>query len=173
MKKEELRKVYVAPSESYHQCVVDTLDSLEETPAKHNNHRMIVAICVAAVILTVFTVTAAASGMFGLIATKRGTYGLDVTVENSESSDSTRQGMKLKFGYLPAEYESGESDNSSFNYENEGTYFTACICYTDYYSDDINNVIKTEETEYDGHKTLIISFKEAKNTDKMYYSTLK
>lgn len=176
MKKEDLKKLYDKPSEGFHERVVSTLDSLDETPAKRTHRitgRMIAAVCAAAIVLTAFTISAAATGLFGLIATKRGEYGLDVTVANSESSDIKHQPMKLKFGYIPKEYKTGESNSISYSYSNGETNFNAWIYYTDYYYEDLGNVVKTEETEYDGHKTLIISFREAKNTDTMYYRTIK
>ena len=180
--KKMLNNVYPEVPESFHNAVISTLDSLEaEKPVKFKKRRTtmrIVAACAAVAVIGTFAAAAAATDFFGLYATKRGKYGLDVTVENSKQSDSDHQSMKLKFGYLPEEYkteeyESGKSTNYLSMYENEDNYFNAWIDYTDNYHDDLTNVVKTEETEYNGHKTLIITFKEAKNTDKMYYSTLK
>lgn len=178
MKKEDLRKVYETPSEEFHNCVVSTLDSLDEVPTLRVHRpatRKIVAICAAAAVLTAFTVTAAATDMFGLIASRRGTYGLNVKVENSGTDTAKHQPVKLKLGYLPEAYEKGKSENLYYNYEDDAvdTYFNAWVYYTDQFDYDYTNVVKTEETKIDGHQTLIITFKEAENTDKLFYATLK
>ncbi len=178
MKQEELKKVYGTPSEEFHECVVSTLDSLDAVPVMRlhrTNTKMIVAVCAAAAVLTAFTVTAAATDMFGLTADRRGKYGLNVKVENSDTDKAEYQPMKLKFGYLPKAYAGGRSDSVFYMYEDNAndTYFNAKLYYTDNFDYDYTNVVKTEETEINGHKTLIITFKEAENTDKLFYATLK
>ena len=178
MKKEELKKVYETPSEKFHERVVSTLDSLDAAPVMrlHRTKLKRIAIaCAAAAVLAAFTVTAAATNMFGLTAERRGTYGLNVKVENSDTDTAEYQPMKLKLGYLPKAYESGKSDRLCFTFEDNSidTYFNANLYYTDHFDYDYTNVVKTEEAEIDGHKTLIITFKEAENTDKLFYATLK
>ena len=49
----------------------------------------------------------------------------------------------------------------------------AYIIYCDNFEDDYTNVIETNETVYNGHKTLFITFKEAENTDRLFYSSIK
>ena len=178
MKKEELKKVYETPSEEFHNCVVSTLESLDAAPVmrlRRTNRKRIAALCAAAAVLTAFTVTAAATDMFGLTASRRGTYGLNVKVENSNTDTAEYQPMKLKLGYMPAAYANGRSDSVCYVYEDNtvDTYFNASIYYTEYFNYDYTNVVNTEETEIDGHKTLIITFKEAENTDKLFYAALK
>ena len=178
MKKEELKKIYDTPSEGFHRCVADTLDSLDAAPVirlHRISRKKIVTLCAAAAVLAAFTVTAAATDMFGLMVSRRGEYGLNVKVENSDAGESGHQPLKMKMGYLPDAYADGVFDRVYFNYEdNSGdAYFNAQICYINEYDYDFTNVVKTEETETDGHKTVIITFKEAENSDKMYYSTLK
>ena len=178
MKKEELRRVYETPSEEFHDCVVSTLDSLDEVPkvrVHRPNTRRIVAIGVAAAVLAAFTVTAAATDMFGLIASKKGTYGLNVKVAERSTDTAAHQTVKLKLGYLPEAYEKGKSNSVNYTYEDNAAdaYFYASVYYINQFDYDYTNVVKTEETEIDGHQTLIITFKEAENTDKLYYTTLK
>ncbi len=178
MKQEELKKVYGTPSEEFHECVVSTLDSLDAAPVmrlRRTNRKKIVAVCAAAAVLAAFTVTAAATDIFGLTAERRGKYGLNVKVENSDTDKAEYQPMKLKFGYLPKAYAGGRSDSVFYMYEDNAndTYFNAKLYYTDNFDYDYTNVVKTEETEINGHKTLIITFKEAENTDKLFYATLK
>lgn len=178
MKKEELKKVYETPSEEFHNCVVSTLESLDAAPVMRlhrTNRKRIAALCAAAAVLTAFTVTAAATDMFGLTASRRGTYGLNVKVENSNTDTAEYQPMKLKLGYMPAAYANGRSDSVCYVYEDNtvDTYFNASIYYTEYFNYDYTNVVNTEETEINGHKTIIITFKEAENTDKLFYATLK
>ena len=181
MKKEELKRVYETPSEDFHECVVSTLDSLDSAAlmrlhrTKRNNRKRIAAVCAAAAVLAAFTVTAAATDMFGLIASRRGTYGLNVKVENSGTDTAEHQSMKLKLGYLPEYYEGGISDSVYYSYEDNAgdAYFNAHLYYTDSFDYDFTNVVNTDEKEIDGHKTLIITFKEAENSDKLYYAALK
>lgn len=178
MKQEELKKVYDTPSEEFHDCIVSTLDSLDEVPTLCVHRpatRKIVAVCAAAAVFAAFTVTAAATDMFGLIAERKGTYGLNVKVENSDTDTAEYQAMKLKLNYLPESYANGKSDSVYYMYEDKtnDTYFNAKLYYTDQFDYDYTNVVNTEETEINGHKTLIITFKEAENTDKLFYATLK
>lgn len=178
MKKEELKRVYGMPSEEFHDRVVSTLDSLDAAPVirlRQANRKRIVTVCAAAAVLAAFTVTAAATDMFGLRAERRGEYGLNVKVENSGTDTAERQSMKLKLGYLPESYEGGISDSVYYNYEDNAgdAYFNAHLYYTEYFDYDYTNVVNTEETEIGGHKTLIITFKEAENSDKLYYAALK
>lgn len=178
MKKEDLNTVYGEPSESFHNCVVQTLDGLEEKTYSHSRgsgRKKAIAIVAVAAALCTFTVTAAATNMFGLTATKRGTYGLNVMVESSSKDSAETQPIKLKLGYLPDAYSSGRSGSVCYMYDDKATdtYFNAWIYNTDHFDHDYTNVVKTEETEIDGHNTLIITFKEAENTDKLFYTTLK
>ena len=100
MKKEQLKQVYGVPSESFHNRVVQTLDSLEATPVARSNsskRRKIIAICAVAAVLGTFTVTAAATNLFGLLATRTGTYGLNIKVVNDESSEDNHQSVNMIF----------------------------------------------------------------------------
>ena len=177
--KKMLNNVYPEVPESFHNAVISTLDSLEaEKPVKFKKRRTtmrIAAACAAVAVIGTFAAAAAATDFFGLTATRKGTYGLNVKVENSSTDPAQYQAMKMKFGYLPEAYAGGTSDSVFYNYEDKssGNYFNANLCYTDKFDYDYTNVVKTEEKKIDGHKTLIITFKEAENSDKLYYATLK
>lgn len=176
MKKEDLKTMYGTPGESFHQTVVQTLDSLEEKPngRSHGSKRKkLIAIVAVAAALGMLTFTAAATGLFGLVATRTGTYGLNIKAYDDGSKGSIAQGMNMKFGYMPEAYTKGKIYNSWAEYRADEEYFNAYILYTDDYETDYTNVIETSETEYDGHKTLYITFKEAENRDTLFYASLK
>lgn len=171
---EKLKAAYPTPPESFHNAVTGALGSLEEKkPLKFTGRKTavrIAAACAAVAVIGTFTVAAAATNFFGLTAEKKGTYGLTVTVDGS-TTEYEYQRMNLKFGYLPEKYANGNSYHSWFEYKNGEEYFIAYIEHTDNF--DLLNVIDTQETEYDGHKTIFITFKEAENTDKLEYASLK
>ncbi len=133
----------------------------------------IAAVCAAVAVLGTFTVVAAATNFFGLTATKKGTYGLTVTVDGGSATEYEYRSMNLKFGYLPESYVNNCNYPSRFEYKNGDESFTAYVQHTDNYERDLLNVIDTQETEYDGHKTLFITLKEAENTDKLEYVSFK
>ena len=133
----------------------------------------IAAVCGAVAVLGTFTVVAAATNFFGLTATKKGTYGLTVTVDSGSATEYEYRIMNLKFGYLPESYVNNCHHPSRFEYKNGDESFTAYVQHTDNYERDLLNVIDTQETEFDGHKTLFITFREAWNTDKFEYASFK
>lgn len=174
---EKLKAAYSTPPESFHNAVTKALDSLEETkPLEFTRRRTVRLVAVACAIIALvgtFTVAAAATGLFGLIATRKGTYGLNVTVDSGSTSEYEFQNMNLKFGYLPDSYQNSSSSKNRFEYRKGDEYFNAWIQYIDNFDDDYLNVVETSETEYDGHKTLYMTIKEAENTDKYFYTSLK
>ena len=180
MKKENLKKVYGEPSESFHNRVVQTLDGLEEKSCSHHknsNRKKAIAIVAVAAALCTFTVTAAATNLFGFVTTKTGLYGLNVKMESTEVPEESKQDVDIVFGYMPDIYKkNGSSGGSWFDYRTDDEYFHAYY----YYSDnemvkdvDYTNVIDTFETMYNGHKALFITFKHAENSDVLYYMSLK
>lgn len=180
MKKEDLKKGYGEPSEGFHNRVVQTLDELEEKAYSHSRgsgRKKVIAIIAVAAALCTFTVTAAATNFFGFVATKTGTYGLNVKMESTEVPEESKQDVDIVFGYMPDTYkENGSSGGNWFDYRSDDEYFHAYY----YYSDnemvkdvDYTNVIDTFETMYNGHKTLFITFKQAENSDVLYYMSLK
>ncbi len=135
--------------------------------------KKIMAVCIVAAILGTVTVTAAATNLFGLTTVRTGTYGLNVKVENAQSDQNVFQAMNIRFGYLPDQYASGNLGSSWLNYSHDDEYFNAMIFYGDDNEFDLTNVIDSSETEYDGHKTVLITFKEAENTDRLFYGSFK
>ena len=119
---EMLKKVYPEPPESFHNAVISTLDSLEaEKPLKFTKRRKIVRIaatCAAVAVISSFAVVAAATDFFGLNATKKGTYGLNVTVDTDSTDENEIQLMNLKFGYLPDSYVTRYDNTSCSEYSN-------------------------------------------------------
>lgn len=174
---EKLKSAYPEPPESFHNAVTGALNALDDKkPLKFTKRRTairIAAACAAVAVIGTFAVAAAATDFFGLIATKKGTYGLNVTVESGTASENEYKRMNLTFGYLPESYVNSSNYPSWFDYSNGDEYFNACVEHTNSFDEDYLNVIDTVETEYDGHKTLFITFKEAENTDKLYYVSLK
>ena len=180
MKKENLKKVYGEPSESFHNRVLQTLDGLEGKSYSHHKssgRKKAVAVVAVAAALCTFTVTAAATNLFGFVATKTGTYGLNVKMESTEVPQESRQDVNMTFGYMPDTYkENGRSGGTWFEYRTDDAYFRAYYYYADsemVKDMDYTDVIDTFETVYDGHKVIFITFKEAENSDKLYYKSLK
>ena len=176
MKKEDIKQIYGNPGEGFHNRVVQTLDSLEDTPTVHSGssrRKKIIAICAVAAALGTFTITGAATSRFGLVTTRTGNYGLNVKVETSDSSEKGNQSLKINFGYMPESYSNEKATDSLFEYKKGDEYFNSYIIHANDYEIDMTNVIETSETENDGHKTLIITFKEAENTDRLFYASLK
>ena len=180
---EMLKKVYPEPPESFHNAVISTLDSLEtEKPLKFTKRRKIVRIaaaCAAVAVISSFAVVAAATDFFGLNATKKGTYGLNVTVESSASDvENSEERFMLDFGYMPEKYAEGKMfGNYEFSYQkdigNRDDYFHAYLQEAKGFNIDLLNVIESSETEIDGHKVVYVTIKEAENSDKLYYSSYK
>lgn len=173
---EKLRNAYPEAPESFHNRVTETLDSLDIIKPVHtgkSKRKKLIALCAAAAILGTFTVTAAATHFFGFVVTRSGNYGLNVKVEDSEVSADRMQNMNMIFGYMPDSYKNSSDSKSWFDYENGDEYFNAWIQRSDNYEYDFLNVIESSETESDGHKILYLTFKEAENSDKLFYASLK
>lgn len=173
---EKLRNAYPEAPESFHNRVTETLDSLDIIKPVHtgkSKRKKLIALCAAAAILGTFTVTAAATHFFGFVVTRSGDYGLNVKVEDSEVSADRMQNMNMIFGYMPDSYKNSSDSKSWFDYENGDEYFNAWIQRSDNYEYDFLNVIESSETESDGHKILYLTFKEAENSDKLFYASLK
>ena len=173
---EKLRNAYPEAPESFHNRVTETLDSLDIIKPVHtgkSKKKKLIALCAAAAILGTFTVTAAATHFFGFVVTRSGNYGLNVKVEDSEVSADRMQNMNMIFGYMPDSYKNSSDSKSWFDYENGDEYFNAWIQRSDNYEYDFLNVIESSETESDGHKILYLTFKEAENSDKLFYASLK
>lgn len=182
MKKEDLKKIYDAPGEGFHNRVVETLDSLQDRPYvrfRGSARGKIAAIGIAAAVLATVTITAAATNLFGLTATKKGTYGLNVTVESSVSdTENSEERFMLDFGYMPEKYAEGKMfGNYEFSYQkdigNFDDYFHSYIHKAKGFNIDLLNVIESSETEIDGHKVVYVTIKEAENSDRLYYSSYK
>ena len=174
---EKMKAAYPTPPESFHDAVTGALDSLEDKKTlkftKRKTAIRIAAACAAVAAIGTFTVAAAATNFFGLVATKKGTYGLTVTVDNGSAVEFEYSSMNLKFGYLPEGYVNNCDHPSWFEYRNGDEYFTSYVQNTDSFEQDLLNVVDTQETEYDGHRTLFVTFKEAENTDKLEYASFK
>lgn len=173
----KLKQAYPEVPESFHNTVTETLDSLGSVRLvqknKSSNRKKIIAFCVAAAVLGTFTVTAAATHFFGFIVTHNGSYGLNIKAENSDPQDVKAQSMNLKFGYMPEKYKNSIDNDHYFSYNDGEEYFNARIIYAETFDNDYLNVIESSETEYDGRKIVYMTFKEAENSDKLYYSSLK
>ena len=172
----KLQKAYPEVPESFHNTVTETLDSLGMVkPVQKNksNRKKLVVFFAAAIILVAFTVTAAATNFFGFIVTRNGNYGLNVKVENSATTDDIGQSMNIIFGYMPQKYKNTTGSDHYFSYINGDEYLYAHVRYAENYDYDYLNVIESSETEHDGRKILYLTFKEAENSDRLYYSSLK
>lgn len=180
---ENLKKIYHEPPESFHNAVVSTLEGLEESKTiRYRKHRTIIRIaaaCAAIAVVGTFAVAAAATDFFGLTATKKGTYGLNVTVESSVSdAENSEERFMLDFGYMPEKYAEGKMfGNYEFSYQkdigNFDDYFHSYIHEAKGFNIDLLNVIESSETEIDGHKVVYVTIKEAENSDRLYYSSYK
>ena len=151
----------------------EILHSEEKKTAVRFIRRKVIAICAAAAILSTFAVTAAATNMFGLTTEKTGLYGLNVRVEDKNGATEEIKRLNLIFGYLPETYAKGQRGHSWVEYQEGDDFFTAWITSAENYEEELINVVGTSETEYDGHKTVFVTFKEAENRDNYYYSAFK
>lgn len=173
---EKLRNAYPEAPESFHNRVTETLDSLDIIKPVHtgkSKRKKLIALCAAAAILGTFTVTAAATHFFGFVVTRNGNYGLNVKLEDSEAPADRIQNMNMVFGYMPDKYKNSCDSKSWFDYQNGDEYFSAWVQRSENYEYDFLNVIENSEASYDGHKTLFLTFKEAENSDRLYYASLK
>lgn len=170
MKRENKKSIHHAKIEGY-----DDYSAQPEASAGYHvgiGLKNVVAILIAATILGTITVTAAANELFGLTTEKTGKYGLNVKVDNGSEESEFRR-FNLKFGYMPERYTADESGSSWYSYTNGDEYFRAMLLYGDNDEYELTNVIETSETEYDGNKTVFITFKEAENTDLLFYQSMK
>ena len=173
---DDLKSAY-RKSESIHLLVSDVLDNLDEkTQIKYNKKKK--AVVFVAVLLTVLfvlstTVVAAKTDFFGLYSNKKGKYGLDVGISESNKTDSNKPDkVKLQLDYIPDGYKptddslkytyNGEAvtDKWSFsfdiekslNFEYKGTHIvdSSVITHNGY-----KIVLMTRQFEYDSDKDYI------------------
>ncbi len=108
--KNEIRSIYGEAPQSFHNMIVKTLDSLDETaPIKHHKTHRLAAFAAAAALLSVGALGANAV-IKSFSPVKEGNYGLNITVGDSSDSDplislgapgGTPEYVKLNVGYLP------------------------------------------------------------------------
>lgn len=163
--KNEIRSIYGAAPQSFHNMMVDTLDSLDEAaPAKRRNTRHFAAFAAAAALLCVGAIGANAV-MKSFAPVKEGNYGLNITVGDSSDSEpglmtlgtpsNTPEYVKPNVGYLP---------EGMYFSEQHGKYFsddeTKCmtIIYqriTEKQTIQDYNVADYEEMTINGHAAMI------------------
>lgn len=183
MKKQDLKSIYGKSSQDFHNCVMKTLDSLDEKgrktyKSKKNVRRITLIACVIALTMAMATVTVA-TGVFGLLGRPVGNYGANVTVENEKTTTSAKpkyvkvildnvpRGYKLSYGYL---------DHYSYCYQgdyNSGIWsFDIEVEEADDYEETKKYVVETKEEEFNGHKAIIYKIHRDENSDDYCYSAV-
>ena len=109
--KNEIRSIYGAVPQSFHNMMVDTLNSLDEAaPIRYHRTRRLAAFAAAAALLSVGALCANAV-IKSFCPVKEGNYGLNITVGDSSDSEpgimtlgapsSTPEYVKPNVRYLP------------------------------------------------------------------------
>ena len=177
MKTEELKQLYAAPTEGFHERVVQTLDRLETISAAPKHHvtaRKVAIICAVAAALGVLSVTAVATNFFGLTTTQTGMYSYSVKMQNESSQLESLSRFKMVLPYIPEACKSGYCSDIEFYYSNqEEDYLHVYVMEDEELDSKIMNVVETSETEMDGHQVVIFTCKVAQNIDRLYYTVFK
>lgn len=188
MKKNDLKNIYGKSPADFHNCILETLGSLDEKAVSRSKNtkkarRIAVAACAAALAVTMTTV-AAATGMFGLFSQKTGNYGLNVKVENQESSETSQPDkpkyVKAILDYIPDGYVNISNNVHSYHYCYNGKFdyskwsFHISIEDSDSYDETMQYVVESSETEYNGNKTIIYKQQQwFADTDVYSYSAIE
>lgn len=188
MKKNDLKTIYGKSSADFHNRVLETLDSIDEQSVSRSKNtkkaRRIAVVACAAALAVAMTTVAAATGMFGLFSQKTGNYGLNVKVENQESSTTSETSkpkyVKATLDYIPDGYVNISSSvhsylycyNGKFDYSNWS--FHISIDDSDSYDETKQYVVESSETEYNGNKTIIYKQQQwCADTDVYSYGAIK
>lgn len=178
MKPEDLRSVYDV-TDDFHNSVLCSLYRLDDKAIKDYKKRSAVIkaalICAIAALLGTITTVAAATDFFGLLSSPVGNYGLNINIEDKETpSEADKKHVKLKLGYIPEGYENTSINPKYAHYvsktESDNWTFTIDIKYADTYDVTEKYVVESYETEYNGHQTIIATYKYMENKDEYGYS---
>lgn len=189
MKKENMKNAYGTPSDGFHHKVMNTLYHLDDKKAKkyvYSKRIMRVALVCAVTGAIAFTAAAASTGFFGLNSKSVGKYGVNITT-TSDANESTvldddhmnyhDVDICIKDGYLPQGFEtrtpggkggffSAYLDGNIFS---ESWYFYIIAYKAEDYNITDKFVVKTEETEFNGHKAVINTKKISEESDRVTY----
>lgn len=178
MKPEDLRSVYNV-TDDFHNSVLCSLYRLDDKAIKRYKKRSAVMkvalICAIAALIGTITTVAAATDFFGLLSSPVGNYGLNINIEAKETpSEAEKKHVKLKLGYIPEGYENTSINPNYAHYvsktESDNWTFTIDIEYSDSYDVVEEFVVESYETEYNGHQTIIATYKYMENKDEYSYS---
>lgn len=177
MKAEDLKHIYPVPktAHDYVLSVLDTLDDKSPKVYKKRKAIKIALVCAVIAIISATAVVASATNLFGLFSKSVGKYGMNVTVYDDIPADKIN--VKLKLGYIPNGYkpliqEDGLVDENTYTYN--GDYiskkdvFIFNIIPSASYEHNETHIVDSFETQYNGHKTIIMTRQFEENGDKDY-----
>ena len=183
MKKQDLKSIYGKSSQDFHNCVMKTLDSLDEKgrktyKSKKNVRRITLIACAIALTMAMATVTVA-TGVFGLLGRPVGNYGANVTVENEETTTSPKpKYVKVILDNVPTGYQLVHEQIDFYCYYFQGNYdsgvwsFSIDVEDADEYEETKKYVVETTEEEYNGHKVIIYKIQPDENSVDYRYSAV-
>lgn len=183
MKEQDLKTIYGKPSADFHNRVIETLNTLDDKETerikRRKNVRLIAAIACAAALALAMTTVAVATGVFGLFGRQVGNYGLNLKVENQETTAPRPKYVKPKLNYIPENYELVHSQINFYAYFYNGDdtgdapHFFVDIEDSNDYDETQKYVAESSETEINGNKTIICKVHEDENSDEYYYSAIE
>lgn len=197
MKINDLKNIYSKPPKEFHNSLLRSLNKLEDkTPVRYSKRRKTIKIALACAIIAAlgtFTTVASATNLFGLLVQPVGKYGLNIKFEKQATDVTEQKKVNLKLGYVPKDYDFPEGLDSisstngivnlahpnnmglSLFYKGDvysGKEYTFYIAGVDYYNaseDGLNCVVESEETEYNGHQTIVATRKPYENKNEYQY----
>lgn len=184
MKKENLQNLYGKPSDGFHHSVMNALYHLDDKKkASHASGKRVMRIAlVCALVAAVGTGTAAAAtGLFGLFSKPVGTYGVNITAESNQSSQSeeteiyqTANDIRISTSYVPEGFVAHEYNGQTYGYFDDNIYsdnwyFMIFAYDSETYNKTETKVIENEETEFNGHSAVISKRKLSESNDRIEY----
>ena len=178
MKHEELRSIY-QPTPAFHDSVLSVLDGLDEQAPKLYKKRKgvlkIALVCAVIAALGATMIVAAGTNFFGLFRKPVGRYGMNMLIEEEQSSSAAeKKHVKLSPGYIPEGYK--PINPYSYYYALDGDWksdawtFSFSIADAQDYDETSEYVIDSYEAEFNGHKAIIATHKYDMNSDELSYS---
>ena len=163
--KNEIRSIYGEAPQSFHNMMVETLDSLDEAaPRRYHKARRLAAFAAAAALLSVGALGANAV-IKSFAPVKEGNYGLNITVGDSSDSEpglmtlgapsSTPEYVKPNVGYLPEGMYFNEQDGKYFSDDETKRMTIVYRRITEQQTLQDFNVASYEEMTINGHAAMI------------------
>ena len=180
----DLKNVYPEVPEEFHAAVENALNELDQGKLvvidRRRKAAKIIAACAAAAAVAAFTITAGATGFFGLFSEQKGTYGLHVGIDQSQSStegsSNEEKHVKIVCSYVPEGFvlASGNPELCMYVYgddvyENRDKTYTISATGDKDFDQTYTNVIESHEDIVNGRKVVYMTFKYGENNEKLRY----